>query len=204
MSQLKLCPFCGGTPIFNDVEERDDRRYMVMELEVCARMSSSIGYGKFKTMTDKAIKEELTSRLIERWNKRVPPTSQEVSDYLTMLVEKHGQIDDLCKTEAFSAIEQAVLAKLGEQEPDCYAVLTPNGSKLVSPEEARGLLKAYPLYAAPPIPAGMALDAARHHKMREIWDGDSEIALDYLMNLDDSAAMDVVLDKLIAAAGVKP
>ena len=47
-----------------------------------------------------------------------------------------------------------IAAYLAEQEPDCWAVLTPNGSKLVSPEEAKGLLKAYPLFAAPPEPEG--------------------------------------------------
>lgn len=47
--------------------------------------------------------------------------------------------------------EQAVLTALAEKaEPDCYAVLTPNGSKLVSPQEAKGSLNAYPLYAHPP------------------------------------------------------
>jgi hypothetical protein len=47
-------------------------------------------------------------------------------------------------------------------EPDCFAVLTPNGSKLVSPQEAKGLLKAYPLYTHPqPIPDGCKNDAAR-------------------------------------------
>lgn len=34
-------------------------------------------------------------------------------------------------------------------EPDCWAILTPNGSKLVSPDEAKGRKDAYPLYAAP-------------------------------------------------------
>jgi hypothetical protein len=33
-------------------------------------------------------------------------------------------------------------------EPDCWAILTPNGSKLVSPDEAKGSLAAYPLYTA--------------------------------------------------------
>ena len=45
-----------------------------------------------------------------------------------------------------------LLAAQEKAEPDCYAVLTPNGSKLVSPEEAKGLLQAYPLYAHPPVP----------------------------------------------------
>jgi len=35
------------------------------------------------------------------------------------------------------------------QEPDCWAVLTPNGSRLVSPGEAKGRVGAYPLYTHP-------------------------------------------------------
>jgi hypothetical protein len=34
-------------------------------------------------------------------------------------------------------------------EPDCWAVLTPNGSKLVSPDEAKGRKDAYPLFTRP-------------------------------------------------------
>lgn len=33
-----------------------------------------------------------------------------------------------------------------EEEPDCWAILTPNGSRLVSPDEAKGRRDAYPLY----------------------------------------------------------
>jgi hypothetical protein len=33
-------------------------------------------------------------------------------------------------------------------EPDCWAILTPNGSRLVSPDEAKGRNDAYPLYTA--------------------------------------------------------
>jgi hypothetical protein len=43
-------------------------------------------------------------------------------------------------------------------QPDCWAILTPNGSRLVSPEEAKGRRDAYPLYAAPvaaPAPEGL-------------------------------------------------
>lgn len=37
-------------------------------------------------------------------------------------------------------------------EPDCWAILTPNGSMLVSPDEAKGRKGAYPLYRAPEAP----------------------------------------------------
>ena len=39
-----------------------------------------------------------------------------------------------------------------QQEPDCWAILTPNGSMLVSPDEAKGRKGAYPLYRAPEAP----------------------------------------------------
>ncbi|KVH64435.1 hypothetical protein WS89_03900 [Burkholderia sp. MSMB1072] len=45
-------------------------------------------------------------------------------------------------------------------EPDCWAILTPNGSKLVSPDEAKGRKDAYPLYrAAQPAQADASADA---------------------------------------------
>ncbi len=43
-------------------------------------------------------------------------------------------------------------------EPDCWAVLTPNGSRLVSRDEAKGRVQAYPLYTAE---AATALSEAR-------------------------------------------
>ncbi len=58
-----------------------------------------------------------------------------------------------CITDLREFATRLIAAYLAEQEPDCWAVLTPNGSKLVSPEEAKGLLKAYPLFTAPPEPA---------------------------------------------------
>ena len=68
-----------------------------------------------------------------------PPVEKKVRGYLGSTVE--GGIDDHDEPE--------------EQEPDCWAILTPNGSKLVPPQEAQGRLDAYPLYrAAPQPPAG--------------------------------------------------
>ena len=54
-------------------------------------------------------------------------------------------------------------------EPDCWAVLTPNGSRLVSPDEAKGLVKAYPLYTAA---AAAAFAEARCARMREAREDD--------------------------------
>lgn len=59
-----------------------------------------------------------------------------------------------CQLAAIRALA-ASSPEQGAQEADCYAVLTPNGSKLVSPEEAKGLLQAYPLYRAAPASPGM-------------------------------------------------
>ncbi len=60
---------------------------------------------------------------------------------------------EVCFTEARLTYfaTRLIAAYCAEQKPDCWAVLTPNGSKLVSPEEAKGLLKAYPLFTAPPL-----------------------------------------------------
>lgn len=76
-TKLLPCPFCGETPIFSDVEERDDRRYMRMLLECCITMSASIGYSKFKYMSDKEVKDYLTSKLINKWNSRLVTEDEE-------------------------------------------------------------------------------------------------------------------------------
>lgn len=52
-------------------------------------------------------------------------------------------------------------------EPDCWAVLTPNGSKLVSPDEAKGLHKAYPLFTADQLRAALAPRDAEIAKLRQ-------------------------------------
>jgi hypothetical protein len=49
----------------------------------------------------------------------------------------------------------AALAQPPDAKPDCWAILTPNGSKLVSPQEAKGMVQAYPLYTAPPSAAAL-------------------------------------------------
>jgi hypothetical protein len=61
-----------------------------------------------------------------------------------------GESDDPCfyAGESLEAIEQAIAKPV--PEPDCWAILTPNGSRLVSPDEAKGRKDAYPLYTAPP------------------------------------------------------
>ena len=54
--------------------------------------------------------------------------------------------------------EEAFRAAIGE--PDCWAILTPNGSKLVPPDEAKGSLAAYPLYTAAQMRATSCTAAA--------------------------------------------
>lgn len=50
----------------------------------------------------------------------------------------------------------------GTAEPDCWAILTPNGSKLVPPDEAKGRKDAYPLYTHPAqAPAPVAEERGR-------------------------------------------
>jgi hypothetical protein len=68
--ELLPCPFCGDTATFSEVYERDDSRYMSMDLDCCVTMRASIDYGSFKNMAESAIKAELTADLIERWNTR--------------------------------------------------------------------------------------------------------------------------------------
>ena len=112
----------------------------------------------------------------------MPPTDAQVLAAARMLCKIHaGQCqvdeDDTWKVygEQFKDdARDALIAALSAQrvagavaEPDCWAILTPNGSKLVSPDEAKGRKDAYPLYAAPqpqaapaPEPSAQALDIA--------------------------------------------
>lgn len=64
--------------------------------------------------------------------------------------QRHAQMDaDVQQiAQAITALRAALAEPM--QEPDCWAILTPNGSKLVSPSEAQGRKSAYPLYTAPP------------------------------------------------------
>ncbi len=43
----------------------------------------------------------------------------------------------------------ALADQMERAEPDCWAVSTPNGSRLVSEAEAKGKMKPYPLYTHP-------------------------------------------------------
>ena len=52
--------------------------------------------------------------------------------------------------EIITALRQLLEQPEPVQEPDCWAILTPNGSRLVSPDEAKGRKYAYPLYTTPP------------------------------------------------------
>ena len=59
--------------------------------------------------------------------------------------------------DAVATALESLAERMG-QEPDNWAILTPNGSKLVSLDEARGAKAAYPLYAAHAIRAAMEAD----------------------------------------------
>jgi hypothetical protein len=68
-----------------------------------------------------------------------------------LLAANHGEAYEVIyrmMKDARAASTSANVAQ-GAEEPDCWAILTPNGSRLVSPDEAKGRLDAYPLYTAP-------------------------------------------------------
>lgn len=89
---LLPCPFCGNVPSFTGVEDRDDRRYMEMELECCVTMTASIGYGRFRSMTPAEIKDDLTRQLVEQWNRR------HIEEYLSL--------PDVQSQQAYTALEK--------------------------------------------------------------------------------------------------
>jgi hypothetical protein len=117
---------------------------------------------------------------------------------------------DECDANGFArAIEQAALAKLGAQEPVATVASFTNGSyhRNYKIDWATDVPAGTKLYAAPPIPAGMALDAARYQWLRNYRPG---LILDMLSDPEIpnelwADELDVVIDAaMIAAAGVKP
>ncbi len=64
--------------------------------------------------------------------------------------EHHHKAMLFAMTNIGTVIEAAEAQPAPVQEPDCWAILTPNGSRLVSPDEAKGRKDAYPLYTTPP------------------------------------------------------
>lgn len=69
--RLKPCPFCGGEATF----DHDDNGWNWIE---CTRCGAS-------TNARVSAMDDCKPLLLEQWNKRVPPTPQQVSDYLAMV-----------------------------------------------------------------------------------------------------------------------
>ena len=117
------CPFCGSAPTLSDVEERDDRRYMVMELGCCSTMTASIGYGRFKDMTHEEIRNELIDKLAEKWNSRTPrPENIEF--------EKGGQAENAKSFEFDSFPNKVGKVVLKESQDDDSIVLDIGGEEI--------------------------------------------------------------------------
>lgn len=67
------CPFCGDIPYFTGDGDnwQDENRYVEMGLSCCISMTESIGWRKARDMTTKERQDQLSQRLLERWNERV-------------------------------------------------------------------------------------------------------------------------------------
>ncbi|TDV39577.1 hypothetical protein C7405_101696 [Paraburkholderia caballeronis] len=84
-----------------------------------------------------------------------------------------GDFDVVMPSAAFDALRDRLAAHpvadaAVASEPDCWAILTPNGSRLVSPDEAKGRRDAYPLYRAD------AIKSAWRRGYTAGWNGDRE------------------------------
>ena len=70
---LKPCPFCGGMPDFGWVEEKDERRYVQLDLICCVTMSDTLSFHEHKSLSDDETEARLKTSLAESWNRRTPP-----------------------------------------------------------------------------------------------------------------------------------
>jgi hypothetical protein len=126
-------------------------------------------------------------------------------------INKDSTVLGDCSAAAFErfarAIEQAALAKLGAQEPVATVASFTNGSyhRNYKIDWATDVPAGTKLYAAPPIPAGMALDAARYQWLRNYRPG---LILDMLSDPEIpnelwADELDVVIDAAMLAARSK-
>ncbi len=82
--------------------------------------------------------------------RRLWPAIEKAMGCLVFTAEQAGAVQADMNTVRHGIAPKAAQPVAGAvAEPDCWAILTPNGSKLVSPDEAKGRKDAYPLYAAP-------------------------------------------------------
>lgn len=70
VEDLKPCPFCGDKPTFSDIKDPDERRYMMMELECCVTMRTSISYPDYNKLPGEALANVLKHQLVAQWNAR--------------------------------------------------------------------------------------------------------------------------------------
>lgn len=74
--ELKPCPFCGGDPWFDKPQAYDDRRYMAMHLECCAKIQATLGYRRYWDMRPEDIEAALRKELVAAWNTRADLDAQ--------------------------------------------------------------------------------------------------------------------------------
>lgn len=92
---------------------------------------------------------------------RIQEHSADVANMAMMVLDVCGALP----LAAYRATPPQAEAAQPAGEPDCWAVLTPNGSKLVSPQEAKGQKGAYPLYTSPPQVQRAGLSEAEKRQM---------------------------------------
>lgn len=160
-----------------------------------------------------AQREQFEAWCIKRWRgdrnallRNLPDADDHPDEY------KMGPIEFAWQAYRAALAAQPVAGAVAE--PDCWAILTPNGSKLVSPDEAKGRKDAYPLYTGPqpqaapaPEPSAQAVAHPSHQTVREWMPVSEALRLSDLWtagDLDNSgqwrAAIKVLADEVRALA----
>jgi hypothetical protein len=109
---LNPCPFCGACPEYSDVEERDDRRYVEMQLQCCVTMATTVSWPAWSETPLPQLRVQMRKTLAEQWNTRTSAPAAPVAAVplvLTPVVYRVGPAaPDNVSIEACSSRDRVV------------------------------------------------------------------------------------------------